>query len=764
MSDKVNSFTETVNSLVNQVNISLSSLVALNKSTTTQDDTVQMSIEQTDPITGDASTVTYSIPSYNYTINKVNSVSQSVDTFVKGEGVVLTNDGTYREVKTIPVPISPERITEVSAPSKFSVKSNWFFESMMFPQLTVKFDLKDKIDDRSDRVRVKRLIFDNHNDDETQWFLDNFSGSEYTYYDAVQFLNENNKKYWEDEENQMLPLNVEPYTGYFIVNEKRTIDSKEWFILDTLNYGETSDEPVVKNYQLAIGNLLRFNNAIFKVDDINIPEKRVLLVLMSGLEYPSYGSKFEIYTEPFSEKIADIPIGYNECNIIFIKGINEDYNLLADDWSNSISFWTNNLILEDNTLTLSQYYNEYVADFGKQLEGQAKEKFIPAFLGIKPDAPIFNADQFQVSQINTQLNAALDTDEVKNTQTQIESTKTIINSLKSTISQQKAQLVELTDPGERNNLSDQIDSNISVLSKRTVEYQSLVRSLSTLAYENSAVSSSPKYRVRGFFDIPEGKSGTEDEKNQEIIQFEVSYRYLRLDNTGNPLNSYSYNDPSSGQTLTGVYSEWVILPSSIKEKVLDSSTGTFIWTQPSIADGEISNINQVDIPIQKGEKVEFKIRSISEAGWPLNAMKSDWSDSVVIEFPSNLKGSDQVSNILSDAVAEESTIKLDETLSSTGIYTHIDDSIPNPNAGDGTYFKHQAKYLAYDLETKDDAGLVTTVRTTDLQSFLADSPRYTYLTILDPNTGQQHTSTVAQIIQELVNSSATSTPFNFNAI
>jgi hypothetical protein len=28
------------------------------------------------------------------------------------------------------------------------------------------------------------------------------------------------------------------------------------------------------------------------------------------------------------------------------------------------------------------------------------------------------------------------------------------------------------------------------------------------------------------------------------------------------------------------------------------------------------NINQIDIPIQKGERVEIKARSISEAGYP----------------------------------------------------------------------------------------------------------------------------------------------------
>lgn len=90
----VNSFSEIVDKLVDQVNISLESMVKLNESITTQEDTVTLSTTQTDPITGDASTVQYSIPSYHTVIDKVNALSNTVDVFVKGEGVVLLNDGT----------------------------------------------------------------------------------------------------------------------------------------------------------------------------------------------------------------------------------------------------------------------------------------------------------------------------------------------------------------------------------------------------------------------------------------------------------------------------------------------------------------------------------------------------------------------------------------------------------------------------------------------------------------------------------------------
>jgi len=349
------------------------------------------------------------------------------------------------------------------------------------------------------------------------------------------------------------------------------------------------------------------------------------------------------------------------------------------------------------------------------------------------------------------MNAALDTESIKNTQTQIESTKTIINSLKTTIAQQKAQLVELIDPAARADLNSKITANINDLSKKTIEYQSLVRSLATVAYENSAVMADPKYRVRGFFPIPDPVGIPP----QQIIQFEYAYRYLKLDNTGISLDTYQYSDPSTGQLIRGTFTDWNIVQTNILQKVYDASTESYTWKEESIADGEVNNINQVDIPITKGEKVQLKIRSISEAGWPSNPLKSDWSGPLIIEFPSNLEGSDQVVNILSDAATEETTIKLDETLNSAGVYTHLNDSVPNPNSGTGTYFKHQANGLAFDIKQKDKDGVVSIVKTTDLQTQLESLTPNTYLTVTRPSGSsrgyQQLTGTLQQFFQAIVN-------------
>jgi len=755
MSDSINSFTQTVTDLTRNVNIALAAMAGMNETLTTQDDTVTVQYEGSDPVTGEPSTYFYSMPSYQYTLEELSRISNTVNTFVSGNGVVLLNDGTYRSVTTVPLSKSPSPIVDLAAPTKFNWRNNWFFEDFLFPQMYVEFNLKNKIDDRSDRVVIRRVLFDNYDDVETQWFKDNFVGNYYSYQDTISILFQNGKRYWEDEQVQNLPLNPNKYTGSFTILDKKVISGSLWYFLDTLNYGLTTDASVINNIELKIGDQLRYNESLYKIESLEVTEKRVKLVSLIGIGNPNLNNKFYIYSTPFETKPVRIPIGYNECDIVFMKGVNDDFNVIADNWGDSISFYTNDLTLVNSTTDLATYYFNSVVDFGKQMEGQAKDKMIPAFYGVTPDAPSISVDQFSVKQINTQMNAALDVDDIKNTQTQIESTKTIISSLKTTISQQKAELVELTDPAEREDLQTKIDNNISQLSKKTVEYQSLVKSLATLAYENNAVVGNPKYRVRGFFEIPAGKKNTDNssEDPQEVIQFDISYRYLRLDNTGNPLNTFSYNDPSTGQKVTGTFTDWQIMQSPIKSKVYDSVLGKYVWTAENVGDGEQVNINQVDIPITKGEKVEMRIRSISEAGWPQNPLKSSWSDSIIIEFPSNLEGSDQVTNILTDATQEQAQIQLDETLNATGVITHLQDGYPNPNAGSGTYFKHQARFLSYDWGKKDIDGDLAEEKSLDIQTILDELASRIFVRISNPIGAGSKVVTIQEALQKLVDAS-----------
>nr|DAW35609.1 MAG TPA: hypothetical protein [Caudoviricetes sp.] len=108
----------------------------------------------------------------------------------------------------------------------------------------------------------------------------------------------------------------------------------------------------------------------------------------------------------------------------------------------------------------------------------------------------------------------------------------------------------------------------------------------------------------------------------------------------------------------------------------------------------------MDIPITKGEKVEIKVRSISEAGYPENALRSEWSNSVVISFPDTLSTSNEIADLIKEINDDSLNIQINNIIDSVGLSSHIDDSIANTNSVKGLYYKHESKNIAY--EDKQD--------------------------------------------------------------
>jgi len=94
--------------------------------------------------------------------------------------------------------------------------------------------------------------------------------------------------------------------------------------------------------------------------------------------------------------------------------------------------------------------------------------------------------------------------------------------------------------------------------------------------------------------------------------------------------------------------------------------------------------------------VEIKARSISEAGYPQNPLKSVWSNSVIVSFPPNLPSTNEIADLIKDVNDDALNIAISNTLNSAGVSSHLDDTIPNINSVNGLYFKHIAKNIAYE--------------------------------------------------------------------
>ena len=720
MSNKnINSFAQNVNKVVEQGTNTISLLGAMQQSMTTNDTFVTYDYKKDN---GD--TIRYQLPSYDSIVNRVHSIEKSIESIVSGKGIVNIEDGTTRTVKVTTLPIAPNQITGLMDPSTFDIDSNWFFEQLMFPGATVEIDLTDKIDDTADRVRISRIIL-NSNDTaaETIWMND-LSNNMYDYASLKTLLTQNNVAYYEDEQTVELPLVKNRVSGTFQVSEDpKIIDGNLWYVLDNLDYSTIDDNGVEqgKNNILSKGDKLNYADSLFEVIEINQNNNLVRLKKTHGVATPGIYTVFSYYEDPYRSKTVNIRFGAHEYNIVYIKAIAEESNLLSDQWSTPVRFASDELVLNgtsgQTTVEFINYYNQYIMDWGANMIAEAKEHKIAAWYGKTPNAPTLNGDDFRVVQINTQINAAIDTTDVKNTASEIESTKSQIASLKQTIAAQKTDLQSAADTYTYTSIQQQIATNTVELNNLQVTYSTLVDSFQTLVRENSAILAEPKYHIRGFFPIPPLRYYDNNETvAEQIIGFDIAYRYIKEDNTATQLNTFTYTDADGVSKITGTFTDWIVEQGHMRDKVYDENMQRYVWRSENIADGTETNINQIDIAINKGEKVEFMVRSISEAGYPENPLKSAWSNTVIIEFPSTLSTTNEIADLITMVNDDALQITINNTLDSIGVSVHLDDTVANTNSVVGTYYKHLSKNIAYE-EKKIENG-ITTINTINLQDKL----------------------------------------------
>lgn len=704
----INSFAENMASLVTVANNQISLLTGIQDSMVTNKS--QTSFLMTDPETKQVNS--YTIPAYQGVINQLDGVKNSIKSLIDGKGTVSLGDGTAREVKLTPLAKIPTNVNTYGNPTTFNIDSNWFFEDLMFPGITVSVDLVGQVDPTADRVRVKRVLIDANNVSAQRVWTNMIVGTKPSYMDLVSLLSSQGIEYAEDEETLEFPLTLRNYQGVFEVIKTEVINGELWYYLDTLSYNEVTEAGVNtgSTQTLDIGSLVSYNDMLLEIQSINFSDMRVAFKPTVGVANPGVGSLLDYYEEPFKSKKLNIRIGIHEYNIIYFRPVNEAFNIMSSGWGTPLVFFSDDLTSEEDGTVLSEYYATSVIDWGNKWVLEARERSVTASDGVIPDSPVLTADDFSVVQINTQINAALDTAEFRAIVSQIETTKSNISSLRETIAAQKSELQSITDLKLYNNYQSQISTNTNELNQLQIAYRTLLNQAQDLVKDNRGVVVEPKYHIRGFFPIPAPKtniSTTSIKTTQQVIGFEIAYRYVKEDATAVDLKTYTYTDSDQSSKVSGVYTDWNITASKVLEKAYNSVSGAFEWVDESVSDGTAININQIDIPITKGEKVEFKVRSISEAGYPAMPLKSSWSNSVIISFPDSLSTESEAVNLINDINSENINASIDSILNSLGIYTHLEDSIPNTNSVNGIYYKHESKLIAYESTNESDGSIET---------------------------------------------------------
>ena len=713
MAEGTNSLSEILNTLGVQTANAQELIAKMNQALTTNSSQVEVTqISPEDP----TSTTTIPIPSIGYMNGRIEEIDTKFKTLLDANNGVIgikdANGNVKRfELNDITKTISDlEKIGDATLglPTRFKTKNNWFFESFLSPLLYVPIDVTNYVTDDISKFEVRRVIVNVGEDaDLITYFNNNYKGKNTIGYTSLlEDLVNNGISYFEDTNIVDLPGAINKFRGTFKVQSiseitvPETINgevlsySKIKYVLDKLDFTDvTGSTPAAQRRELTVGSrLITEENSEYIVESVDTKDKSVILKRVFGSDGIVLFENLRIKPELYRSPILAINIGYNEREVIFIKPISSKMDLTVDFISNGFGIYTNELqitLQSGQNLTLNEYYNNFVADFGLLFLSFAKEKKLPNALGFQPNSPTLTASNFKVLQIDSHVTNTDSASTVKNLISQKESINSNLRELDKSIDTLKKTINSSGNQNDAIRLKAQSDLNnkTSARSQAFSQLSTVVKELSLNVKTAPEFSVSPKYRIRGFWEIPADVDSPYG--LQKVVQFKIAYRYLSSNKDAAAADPITFTD-GSGTQRTGYFSPWTEVLTKSKQKIFNQTTGLYEWTEENVADPNSVNINQLDIPIRKGESVEIKIKSLSEAGFPENPVESEWSDAIIVDFPANIQSSEEATLIAQQAMADETRISLQEELNARGLDLHLSTAFTSKDK----YYSHTTDSIA----------------------------------------------------------------------
>jgi hypothetical protein len=627
--------------------------------------------------TDSGQTTSYQVPSLGFLQSEVKRLEENVRGLAgldAGSANIRLEDGTFKRIMTSSTNQEPSRIGNVTVPNSFSRRNNWFFDNFINPMLMVSFDVSNFVSSNIRNVWYRRVIVNTDTDEKRQVFDDNIKGRNDIEYETLMlFLNARSINHFVDEDEYRFPPSISQFTGTFDVISILNTDTASngnirSYRLNKLTYTNNLSLNVDTEV-LKIGDIVATKGgARYRVDEVNKIENTVRLNLTSGYELISIGIDIlYIISDALTIRQVEVSVGHDERQVIFFRPVDSGTQVASTKWSPGVGIYSSELRIRtaDSEMSLDDYYKKYCIDFGIQLLDAAKNKPVPKILSIKPDAPTLRTEDFKVLVINEHKTQSQDSETLRQKFSEKTRLQSEILQLDSAISKTKEEFQASNNATsfDKRALANKLSTLIEKRNSLSSLYGTTVRELGALSTTTIA-SESPKYRIRGFFPIPSPKVETKSGR-QQIIQFIVQYRYLRLDGTAAGPKSFEFVD-SSGNNLKGYYSEWNEVQGPVRQQIYDEISQRYVWANEDVNDADAVNINQVDIPISPNEKVEIRAASVSEAGYPTNLTKSDYSENITITFPTELISSDEVS-LLRETQMELNKVEVLEDLNSKGL-------------------------------------------------------------------------------------------------
>lgn len=643
-----------------------------------------------DILMSDGSSQTINIPSNIFLGNEFRRLNDSFKNLVglteDGKARLIASDGTFREIllSSFLTAFRP-LYSDIEVSGNINVSNNSIIENLVSPLTSLEIKLSSSFSAISSSF-VTKIVTDDLNGIENGM----------SFGEVVRLLSNRSQKFEINEFEQPIINRKTRFFGRFEILDY-IISDEDIFTITTNNIRYSDEENLFLGTRiLANGDKITNSDGTILMEIISVNEDALKFTcnIIGGV------GTIEKFTEfHFRDSIQDgvgirVPVRLNEKSIIFVSVVDKSTNI-GSAKSEAIVFDSNSFQVQQNGVAspFNEYFSAKVADIGRYIESMVRENNIPATLGETPTKPIMNSNDFNVVQINKHLTNTPEVEKLKKmekekslTQNRIEILTTAINELNEKISQgnynSNAKLQ--SDRTKR-------DEYTSEKIKLSTLLGSLVSDMKTQIGNVSEQSITPKYRVRGFWDVQKPLVSDLTDP-QYIVQYEIRYRYVS--NTGNTANSGEMIYTQGDNQLNAVFSAWNWKKTQPLERYLDSD-GIYRWKNNNPSDSDNESINQLDIPINYGESVEFQIRSISEAGYPTAPLTSEWSDLNRVNFPQELLQESDVAQIMRRNTADELQVAVNREFATQGITKHIANS-----------FQEQDRYFAH-LASEIGSGKVT---------------------------------------------------------
>lgn len=466
--------------------------------------------------------------------------------------------------------------------------------------------------------------------------------------------------------------------------------------LDKVTY--ESLNTVGNSIELTVNDLLvtKDGTAVYQITNIDKFIKQAVIKRIKGIGTVKPGID-ELSLNSIvdgSDNIVGIPVEPNKKLVVFLS----TENLIAVGYPSTgikINTETYTVTKDNQIYTLDEYFNRYVTNVSEYLLSLIKETTIPLSLGIKPNQPILNPNNFKVVQINKHLTDAKSTKELEELNSKKEKIKndidyknTQITQIQNEIDTQKFR--SSSEKEYRINNIIVLKQDINVLNNNLLN---VTRELNNNAISYGLKSVKPKYKILGFWEIQTPMFSPKTTP-QNIIKYDVQYRYLSKNI--DTVESISYKMINNeGKEVSVSVSPWNNLQTDVLNKV-ENVDGSLSWETQSLDSNDNIKINQLQISINEGESVEIRVRAISEAGYPISPIKSDWSEIQKIDFPNNLTES-SLNSIVSKNEEDLKKSEFNDILVKSGMYKHIEDTVIEAERT----FHHKADNIASGLFSEE---------------------------------------------------------------